>query len=184
MPYFYVAVDRFLEGGYDSFVINRRTISDRYKSVEEIPLMYSDLGRPHEGHDCFIFKRELHPENSYGNTCIGMPFVNRVLIFNFACHAKNFNEFKRKHLTFHIGNYTQWQSDEYLDYTAHNKKEFVKVLTELEQAHGSFDRNGPLGPYLIDDIVDGKPMGSTGSPGRRTIQRRVSSAIARLLKRL
>ncbi len=160
MPHFYIAVDRFLELGYDSFVINRRTIPDHFKDINEIPLMYSELGIPHEGHDCFVFRRALHKKFNYGNTCIGMPFINRVLIFNFECHAKNFNEFKRKHLTFHIGNYTDWLNDDYFDYMAHNKMEFGKILLELEANYGAFDKTGPLSAYLIDDIISGDRINS------------------------
>ncbi len=182
MPHFYMAVDRFIDAGHDSFVINRRTIPEHFQKIDEIPQMYSELGKPHEGHDCFVFRRELHKKNIYGNTCIGMPFINRVLIFNFECHAKNFNVFKRKHLTFHIGNYTEWKSNIYLDYAAHNKMEFVKVLTELEKEHGAFDKNGPLAVYLIDDIIDGEPMNAASKNESNKTRSRVSTRISQIIK--
>ncbi|MCR4288341.1 MAG: hypothetical protein NUW09_10065, partial [Deltaproteobacteria bacterium] len=60
MPHFYLAVDKFIDEGHDAFVINRRTISGRRKLVKDIPLMYAELGKPHPGHDCFVFRRDAY----------------------------------------------------------------------------------------------------------------------------
>src|SRR3972149_6920763 len=93
MPQFYLAVNGFIEEGNDAFIINRRTISSRHKRIEEIPLMYSELGRAHPGHDCFVFKRDVYRGYRLGDVCIGAPFVGRTLLFNLACSAKNFRIF-------------------------------------------------------------------------------------------
>ena len=150
MPNFYVTVNKLIDAGYDAFVINRRTITDRHQGIDEIPLMYSEAGESHLGHDCFIFKRDVYPRYRIGTVCIGINWVGRALIYNLACHAKNFKEFKRKHLTFHIGNNKTWKKDEYTDYVAHNKRELLKILAELEKQYGPFDKNGPLFSYLTD----------------------------------
>lgn len=150
MPGFYLALDALIGEGFDAFVINRRTITDRYKRVEEIPLMYSESGESHPGHDCFVFRRDAYPGFRLCNVCIGINWVGRALIYNLVCHAQNFKEFKRKHLTFHLGNDKTWKKDEYTDYVAHNKRELLKILAELERQYGPFDRNGPLFSYLTD----------------------------------
>jgi len=156
MPHFYITINKLFDAGYDAFVINRRTITDdRYQSIEEIPRMYSELGEPHPGHDCFVFKRDVYPRYRIGTVCIGINWVGRALIYNLACHAKNFKEFKRKHLTFHIGNDKIWKRGEYTDYVAHNKSETLRVLAELEEEYGILDKEEILASYLrgAKDIV-------------------------------
>ncbi|MCP5054021.1 MAG: hypothetical protein GY940_43030, partial [bacterium] len=70
-PYFYPAVSAIIQQGYDAFVINRRTIPTNYKSLEEIPAMYTEIGEFHKGWDCFIFERSLYPRFQLGTACIG-----------------------------------------------------------------------------------------------------------------
>ncbi|MBN1224480.1 MAG: hypothetical protein JXB23_14625, partial [Candidatus Aminicenantes bacterium] len=108
MPAFFSAVDRIVADGYDAFVINRRTISDRYKSVNDLPLMYAEAGESHKGWDCFVFSRSLYPGFDTGNACIGAGWIGRVLITNMACLARNFRIFDDLHLTFHRGNEKIW----------------------------------------------------------------------------
>lgn len=150
MPNFYVTVNKLIGAGYDAFVINRRTIPDRYRSIDEIPLMYSEAGESHPGHDCFVFKRDVYTGYRIGTVCVGINWVGRALIYNLVCRAKHFKEFKRKHVTFHIGNDKTWKRNEYTDYVAHNKREALKVLAEFERQYGAFDRNGPLSVYFTD----------------------------------
>lgn len=156
MPHFYIAVDKLIDEGYDAFVINRRTISDEYKSIDEIPLMYFEPGEPHPGHDCFIFRREDYPLYRLANLCLGINWVGRALILNLACHAKNFKEFKDKHLTFHIGNEQIWKSDQNSDYVTYNKSEILIILSELEKEYGPFDEKGALYEYFNDILKDEK----------------------------
>ncbi len=175
LPHFYVAVNQMIEASYDAFVINRRTISSKYQSIDEIPLMYVEIGEPHEGHDCFVFKRDVYPKYKLGATYIGIPWVGRVLIWNLVCHAMNFMEFKDKHLTFHIGNELRWERDDSCDYVAHNKGEASRILTELEREYGPFDRHRTLSLYPIY-ILDEKV--------HRTFKLGAFRPIARLIKRI
>ncbi len=156
MPNFYITVNKFIEAGYDAFVINRRTISDKYKCIDEIPLMYSETGKSHIGHDCFIFRRDMYPRFTLGTVCVGINWVGRALICNLACHSKNFKEFKDQHLTFHIGNDRIWKSNEYIDYRVHNKSELIRALTKLKKEYGHLDRKGSVSPYLADIKRDEK----------------------------
>ncbi len=104
MPYFYSTVVSFIQQGFDGFVITRRTISKDYRGVEDIPLMYSEYGENHPGHDCFIFQRERYSQYHLFDSCIGIVRVGQILLFNIICNAQNFRAFRGHHLTFHLGN--------------------------------------------------------------------------------
>lgn len=152
MPHFYVAVNQIIEKGYDAFVINRRTISARYQSPTELSLMYAEVGEPHEGHDCFVFRRDVYPRYKLGAICVGVPWIGRALLWNLICQAKKFKEFTEEHLTFHLGpgNNRMMAADEYADYRAHNREEAAKIVRELERQCGSFGKNGPFARYPLD----------------------------------
>ncbi len=139
-PYFYLVVSKIIEQGYDAFIINRRTISDRYQQVENIPLMYAEVGEKHPGWDCFIFKRDLYPGFELGTACIGTGWIGRVMITNMACLAQRFTVFKDLHLTFHIGDERSWKTRQFDDYLEHNKSECKKILAAFEKQYGAFDR--------------------------------------------
>ena len=148
MPYFYQAVSKFIEQGYDAFVIDRRTISDRYSVIDEIPLMYAEIGDSHRGYDCFVFKREVYPRFKLGNICTGTAWVGRALLANMVAYSSNFREFRDKHLTFHIGDAQVWRNEEYSDYFQENWNEYFKIFSQLEAEHGMFD---PVWhSYLLD----------------------------------
>lgn len=148
LPHFYLAVDRWIEAGYDAFVINRRTISDRFTTVEQIPLIYAQVGEPHRGWDCFVFRRDAYPGYNLGTICVGAPRIGLALLANLVAHAKCFHELKDQHLTFHLGNDRPWQRSVYADYAAHNSREALRILAELEAKHGPFDRSTPPGAFL------------------------------------
>jgi hypothetical protein len=147
-PYFYHSVSRIIQQGYDAFVINRRTIPDRYSSVKEIPLMYAEIGESHPGYDCFIFKRDVYPHYKLGNICIGTAGVGRVLLANMVAYSSKFREFRDKHLTFHIGDAQVWRNEEYSDYFQENWHEYLKIFQQLEVEHGKFDPTWRS--YLMD----------------------------------
>ena len=132
-PNFYAAVDDIIQQGYDAFIINRRTIPNKYRKVDEIPLMYEEFGEPHPGYDCFVFKRNDYAKFRLRNICIGINYVGLALLKNLECHANKFRVFDDLHLTFHIGNDKPWKKDEYKDYRKHNEYEYNKVLEDLNK---------------------------------------------------
>ncbi len=148
-PHFYLALNRFIEAGYDAFVINRRTISDRFTTIEQIPLMYAQIGEPHRGWDCFVFKRDAYPRYKLGTICLGAPRVGLVLLANLIAQADCFKEFKNQHLTFHLGNDRGWRGRGYSDYATHNTQETLRILGELEKEWGPFERSSPPGSFLF-----------------------------------
>jgi len=109
-PHFYLAIVEKIEQGYDAFVVNRRTISDRYTSPEQLEQMYPDQGRRHPGFDCFIFKREYYPHFLLRGIAIGIPPVGRLLLLNMGLLSNRFHLFKDEFLTFHVGNDRQWKT--------------------------------------------------------------------------
>jgi len=178
-PHFYLAVSQFIEQGYDALVINRRTITDSYQSVEEIPLMYAEAGEAHPGHDCFVFRRKQYQDYTLANVCVGAPWVGRVLLWNLACRSASFQEFNDKHLTFHLGNDKAWKAGHYADYAAYNEREARQVYGELAREHGPFSEASPISPYL--DVLG--PHGSN-QKALSELQAEARSAAGRLRRLL
>lgn len=147
-PYFYSSVREIVERGYDAFVINRRTIPAAYTSVEEIPLMYAEVGEFHKGYDCFVFKREIYPKFILGDICIGAPWVGRALLANMVYFSTRFREFRDHHFTFHIGDSLGWRRERYSDYFQHNKKQYDSIFNRLETQLGA------LGPVWRSYLTD------------------------------
>jgi hypothetical protein len=147
-PFFYQWVSTVIEQGYDAFVVNRRTISNKFFSINEIPLMYAEIGEPHKGYDCFVFRREIYQKFKLGDICIGAAWVGRALLANMLCFSKKFKEFRNQHLSFHIGDSCTWRHQEFSDYTAHNREEYLTIFRQLESEVGGFDSE--LLSYLLD----------------------------------
>jgi hypothetical protein len=147
-PYFYQVTADIIRQGYDAFIINRRTIPGHYTSIEEIPLMLAEIGEKHPGWDCFIFERNLYPKFKLGNACIGTDWIGRMMVTNMAALARRFKVFPDLQATFHIGDERVWNSDDFSDYTEHNKNECRKTLEEFDKKYGPFDRKRLPGRFL------------------------------------
>jgi hypothetical protein len=147
-PYFYRSLFKIIEQGYDAFVINRRTISGRYTNMKQIPLMYAEIGEPHPGYDCFVFRRDVYPQFKLGMICIGTAWIGRALLANMIACSSKFKEFRNEHLTFHIGDSLQWRQEKYLDYVQENLNEYLTIFSQLETEHGKFEP--VLRSYLLD----------------------------------
>lgn len=131
MPQFYVAIQEIIEEGHDAFIINRRRVSGKYDSVQQLDQIYSETGEMHNGYDCFVFKRSLCEQFILGEVCLGIPHVGNTLAHNLFCWSSNFRLFTHKHLTFHIGMdlVKNWGDNVFLK---HNYNAFRSVLKELE----------------------------------------------------
>jgi hypothetical protein len=149
MPHFYLAVNRLIEDGFDAIVINRRTVPAVYRRVEDLPLIWTELGEDHPGHDCFVFRREVIDRIDVGNVCLGARFVMRPLIWHVAGLAGKFIELGRPHLTFHLGNDRVWLSEENAEFTNHNFREAERVFARLESDGAFFRPESAAYPYLI-----------------------------------
>lgn len=135
-PHFYQWVNTQIQDGYDAFVVNRRTISSKYSSPNELQLMFEEEGEAHPGYDCFIFKRDILKKMVLHNICIGAVYIGLALFLNLKLFAKKFHEFRHEHLTFHIGDDQVWKSPDNNPYAEHNKMEFEKIKIELSRKYG------------------------------------------------
>ncbi len=131
MPSFYIAIDELINQGYDAIVINRRCISNKFTSVDQLDLMYSELGTMHTGYDTFVIHRSLVEKINLKNLCVGIPMVDTGLIHHLYAFANKFRLCTEKHLTFHLGEelIRDWGDAEYIN---HNRREFLSILRELK----------------------------------------------------
>ena len=130
MPQFYSTVNDYVNDGYDAFVINRRRVSEKYNSPDQLDQIYSEIGGVHIGYDTFVFKRSLYKKFIMKNLCLGIPHACNDLFYNIFCFAEKPKLFTDKHLTIHIGMelYREWGAT---DYNAHNETEFKSLINEL-----------------------------------------------------
>ncbi len=103
MPFFYDSIHQMIELGHDAIIINRRRLKSTYSKVEELPLMYADLGKSHPGFDCFVFHKDLLDKFILHDICIGISFLEVSLIHNLLAFAEKPLYVPDAHLTFHIG---------------------------------------------------------------------------------
>lgn len=146
MPYFYVVVDRLIElgrresPGWDIFCINKRIIPEGYNEIEQIPLMYSEIGTSHRGMDCFVYPRAVWPRFDLGDICLGIPWSETTFVINAVAYG-NFRVFQNPHLSFHVGDPRVWKG--FKEERVHNTNEFGRVLTLLISRY----------PYLREEPV-------------------------------
>ena len=132
MPHFYQFVRLQIEKGYRAFIINKRIIPACYRYVSDLPEMYSELGTPHNGYDCFVFPKEDYKKYIIGNVCMGTPWSESTLAASMAKFS-GCTVFKNAHVTFHIGDSRTWLNQNLSDYRVFNTNEFAKALKELSK---------------------------------------------------
>lgn len=148
LPNFYLAVAELINQGYDGFIINRRTINKQFQTVDQIPLMYAEVGLDHPGFDCFIFPKQVYPNFKLNNVFIGFPPIDYAFIINMLCNFKNFEIFRNLHLTFHIGNDKVWEKGSQEEYFILNTQETDKILEHYLSKDESFKNNPLVSRYL------------------------------------
>lgn len=127
MPYFYDYIFDKIKNGSDSLIINRRVI----KESENLNFMYAEVGDPHPGYDCFVFKKDLLTNFSLGNVCIGANWIGRSMISNLLVHSKKLEIITDAHLTFHIGEDGAWLIENFSEFDHHNKAEVYSIINKL-----------------------------------------------------
>jgi hypothetical protein len=148
MPYFYNLIGEFIRQGYDSFIINRRTLNNRYHSLKEIPLMFSDPGDIHPGSDCFVFRRDLYTHFKLGKVVIGAMFFGLTLRSNVIAYANKFEHFRDLHATFHLGNDRKWQT--MFENAFFNASELYSIFTDLLSESPKYNYNDTVQKLFID----------------------------------
>ena len=153
MPTFYKRIVQLIRDGNDALVVNRRTISKKWSSIEELEQMYEDKGDFHLGYDCFVFPREWIPTLDLGDVCISAPYVGLALMLALFVKAKSLKLVEYEHLTFHLGDDRDWQSSRSLDYAYFNENQVRGLINRLESQHGLFDKSLPSwSHYSVEDI--------------------------------
>jgi len=130
MPDFYQQVNAFIEAGHDAFVINRRRLPEHYTTSDQLEAIYQDRGKSHPGFDCFVLHRDLYPQFSLGDICIGVPFIGIGMAQNLFCFAENPRVFADEHLTFHIG-MELFKKRAPKDYFVHNQQAFWAAMNHI-----------------------------------------------------
>jgi hypothetical protein len=133
LPNFYLSLDRIVREGFDACMVTRRTLSKEYKAPSELWKIFADIGDPHPGDDCFVFRRDAYQKYDLGDACIGIKYIARLLAFNLIIHARRFERFKNLHLTFHIGDDRVWHDDKWSDYSAHNERVLRRVVCHYKE---------------------------------------------------
>lgn len=138
MPSFYDSLFSYIRLGHDAVVINRRRLSSKYNAIEQLPLMYADLGKSHPGFDCFLMHKSLLEKFILGNICVGISFFETTLIHNLASFAQKPLFVTDAHLTFHIG--MEVLVPRKNAFYNHNKKEFFNNIYPKLKPHFSLKK--------------------------------------------
>ena len=133
MPQFYLAVAAYLQQGNDAILINRRGISPKYQSINDLPLMYSEFGKPHPGFDCFVFHRSIFPKIILESICLGVSFSEVAMVHNLIAFAERLKLIDDLHLTFHIGSEVMPPLNG--EYYNHNRNEYEKKIYPKLKPH-------------------------------------------------
>lgn len=142
VPSFYDAVCRLIDRGFDAFSITRRTLSTDYSSVDELPLMVAEVGKPHPGTDCFVFPRRIVPDLRLGEACLGAFLIAKNFQLNLICNSSRYRKFTDLHLTFHLGDDRAWLRPEFEEFSRHNEREVTKALRHYHRLGALPDRLG------------------------------------------
>lgn len=151
-PFFYLLIKRIIEDlGYDAFCINKRIIPDHYRSIDELPLMWAEMGNAHAGFDCFVFHRDLYPAFRVGKVCMGTPWSEATVGLSMDYYAKKFTVFQNAHATFHIGDPRIWRPAQYNDYRQFNTEEVCKVMTWFKKRKPNWIKR-PIPAYFVKKL--------------------------------
>lgn len=131
VPHFYKTVTAILATGYDALVINRRTLTGWPIDPGLVDLMAMDQGRPHEGYDCFVFKREALDLFVTNKAVVGSGGVMQSLIYNLVATSQRLLFLGDVHLTYHLGDDKVWTAPHLRDYIEHNWTEAISTLHVL-----------------------------------------------------
>jgi hypothetical protein len=129
LPTFYLAIRSMLNAGFDSIIVNRRTISKKFSHVADIPLMSAQIGEKHPGKDCFVFRREAVTKFVLEHACIGSTGIGNLMHINQLATSAKFSLEEDMHITFHIGDDKTWKGSE--DLRRYNANEVIKAVSGL-----------------------------------------------------
>lgn len=135
-PHFYLLVNKLIQDGVTSFCINKRIVPENFQSEDDLPLIWSMYGGPHNGMDCFVFPRESYPEFEIGDISMGVPWSETTLMASMIRSDPSFVVLRNAIATYHVGDERTWLAQELNDYRMHNIKEFCLTLKRLSEEYG------------------------------------------------
>jgi hypothetical protein len=143
-PDFYNSVRAFLIMGFDSVIINRRTVGnlDEYGASPDIAA--ADVGTKHPGFDCFVFPTAWAAKFLKTESCIGVGWVMRPLLYNLVALANRLLIAKALHLTYHYGDDGASRAPAFNEYTAHNQSQMRYAVETLCRHPRQFEKLQPF----------------------------------------
>ena len=169
-PGFYIAVARMLSLGYETIVINRRTVPGVGADDPNAELAAADIGESHPGHDCFVFRRSRIAEFSPNLACVGAGYVMRGLVYNLVANAEQALFLTEAHLTYHFGNDRPWVAPVMRPYLWHNKGQLLGTYERLiadpvkrSRIDALFEAMPKLAPPGLEEQGDGQPTPTNGA---------------------
>ncbi len=151
-PHFYLFITRLIQNGVDAIAINRNDIPDHYKSIDELPEIYSEIGKPHKGIDCFVFSAKHARKYDFQQSIIGSGPVGLCFIANMIIYSQNFKWLENKDLTLHIGDNMVWKKPQLNDYVEFNFLELSRIVDT--QIKNPILKNQPAKLQVLDAIKD------------------------------
>jgi len=149
MPHFYEYLNGMIKKGYDAIAINRRTISQKYTSPNNLWEIYGDLGITHPGIDCFVFSKKAYKKFSFFDSFIGTGPVGLCFVANMIVHSDKFIWLENEHLTFHIGDDRIWLNPKHHDYEINNLKEAIRIT----ENNLNFVKNDKVKEIILNSII-------------------------------
>ncbi len=139
-PHFYLLVKYLIEEGNNTFCINKRIMPEYLNKIKDLPVLWSLTGNPHNGHDCFVFKRDAWPKMDLGDVCMGTPWSEGTIIASMVSTDPSFKVYKTANATFHIGDNRTWLKQELNDYRFHNANETARIIQRyVKKQHPAID---------------------------------------------
>ena len=109
--------------------------------------MCRESGKPHPGHDCFIFRRDLYSKFQLDDIFIGEPGVGRVLLCNLVRYGTSVRVFTNEAMTFHLGSEGRWKQRS--DGAGRlNLENSFKIVRRLYEETEDESRRSALRPHL------------------------------------
>lgn len=144
-PSFYSVVGKLLELGFDSIIVNRRTVHG-FDQGEYGAMAVADYGESHPGLDCFVFPRSWINDFAGNTACVGSGQVMRGLLMNLVAKAQSLLVLTEAHLTYHFGDDRPWLAKDRETLEFHNirqaeitYRELIKKPDVAQRLHTFFD---------------------------------------------
>jgi hypothetical protein len=145
---FYARTVELAASGLRAFSINRRTV-DGDGALESL---LAQEGRPHPGHDCFVFEPSLLDGLDFGTLCLGVPPVGAALVAALASRAEEFRVLDGERITFHRGDDRHWRDTALDDYWQHNRAAARTLVAQLSPSRYSVELERRLAKNSVVDF--------------------------------